>query len=335
MKLFVSSACRPSGIGNFPPGDLEKENAMTSDLTRRAMLAGGVGLAGAAGLGSAPASPTVRPKYYHVSQSTINYQAEFNAGKMDIFGFMDTCRALDLDGLDIHVGQLKSQIDRAYLKEVRRGCLNRGMPVASICVSTEFGRSAEAVPKELEKARIAMEAGMFLGAPILRTFVGSPPSPDKQEEAFRRGVEALRKTAEIGAELGMPVSLQNHSGLTSTGADMLRFHREVNHPNFTLLLDTGHFAGRNGPNGPKIPGTTYDDYYHSIEQVAPLTQFVRAKVYDLDESGREKWIDYDRVFGILRKVNFNGFISMIYEGKEDKSTVIPKAIRLLRSFVMS
>src|SRR4030095_17248206 len=119
---------------------------MTIDLTRRAMLAGGVGFAAAAGLAAAPANPTVRPKYYHVSQSTINYQAEFNAGKMDIYGFMDTCRALDLDGLDIHVGQLKSQTDRAYLKEVRRGCLNRGMPIASICVSTEYGRSAEAIP---------------------------------------------------------------------------------------------------------------------------------------------------------------------------------------------
>ena len=306
---------------------------MTNDLTRRAVLAGSVGLGAVKLAGAAP--PAARPKYYHVSQSSINYQAEFNAGKMDIYSFTDTCRNLDLDGLDIHVGQLKSQTDRAYLKEVRRGCLNRGMPIASICVSTEFGRSAEAVPREVEKARVAMEAGMFLGAPILRTFVGSPPSPDKQEEAFRRGVEALRKTAEIGAELGMTVSLQNHSGLTSTGADLLRFHREVNHPNFTLLLDTGHFAGRNGPNGPKIPGTSYEDYYHSIEQVAPLTQFVRAKVYDLDENGREKWIDYDRVFGILRKVHFNGFISMIYEGKEDKSMVIPKAIHLLRSYTMS
>ena len=133
----------------------------------------------------------------------------------------------------------------------------------------------------------------------------------------------------------MPVALQNHSGLTSTGDDMLRFYKEVNHPNFTLLLDTGHFAGRDGPNGPKIAGTGYEDYYHSIEQVAPLTQFVRAKVYDMTESGREQWIDYDRVFNILRKVHYNGFISMIYEGKEDKSKVIPIAIRFLRSFVMS
>jgi len=308
---------------------------MATELTRRAMLAGSVGLTGAAGLAGAATPPAARPKYYHVSQSTINYQAEVRSGKMDFFGFVDLCRSLDLDGLDIHVGQLKSQTDKAYLKQVRRGCLDRGMPIASICVSTEYGRSAEAIPAEIEKARLAMEVGMFLGAPILRSFVGSPPSPDKQEEAFKRGVDALRKTAEIGAELGMVVSLQNHSGLTSTGDDMLRFHKAVNHPNFTLLLDTGHFAGRNGPNGPKIAGTTYEDYYHSIEQVAPLTQFVRAKVYDLDENGRERWIDYDRVFAILRKVNYNGFISMIYEGQADKFATIPRGIRLLRSYTAS
>src|SRR5205085_3277399 len=110
------------------------------------MLGCSVAFTGAAGLAGAPANPVVRPKYFHMSQSSINYQAEFKSGKMDIFSFMDTCRALDLDGLDIHVGQLKSQVDRAYLKEVRRGCLNRGLPIASICVSTEFGRSADAAP---------------------------------------------------------------------------------------------------------------------------------------------------------------------------------------------
>src|ERR1044072_5347719 len=144
---------------------------MTTALTRRTMLTGGLGFSGAAALPGAPASPTVGAKYYHVSQSSINYQAEFDSGKMDIFSFMDTCRALDLDGLDIHVKQLKSQTDRAYLKQVRRACLDRGMPIASICVSTEFGRSAEAIPKEVEKARVAIDVGMLIGAPILRTFV--------------------------------------------------------------------------------------------------------------------------------------------------------------------
>ena len=301
-----------------------------SGLTRRGVLAGAAVLSGAAQSGAAAAEPVLK-KYYNVSCLTLSYGRMFSSGKMDIFSFLDGCRAMDLDGVDLHLQNLKN-LERGHLKEVRRRCLNLGLIISSACVTTEFGHSAEAIPKEIEKARQAMEVGMFLGAPILRVFVGSAPSESAREEAFRRGVDALRKCSEIGADLGMPVALQNHSGLTSTGDDMLRFYREVNHPNFTLLLDTGHFAGRDGPNGPKIAGLTYDDYYHSIEQVAPLTQFVRAKLYNLDASGREKWIDYDRVFGILRKVRYNGFISLVYEGQEDALAAIPRGARFLRSF---
>ena len=248
---------------------------------------------------------------------------------MDIFSFLTTCRALALDGADIHMTGLKNTA-RPHLKEVRRRALDMGLSVSCLGVSTEFGRSAEAVPKEIEKARAAIDVGMFLGAPVLRVFVGSAPSPDKTKEAFQRGVEALRKTAEIGAEAGMPIALQNHSGLTSTGDDMLAFYKAVDHPNFTLLLDTGHFAGRDGPNGPKVAGTTYDDYYRSLQQVAPIAQFVRVKFYEPDANGREKYIDYNRVLNTLRAVHYNGFLGIVYEGKEDETQAIPRCVRYMR-----
>jgi sugar phosphate isomerase/epimerase len=260
---------------------------------------------------------------------TLSYQNQFRAGKMDIFGFLSTCRAMNLDGADIHMSGLKNT-GRPHLKEVRRRALDGGLSISCLGVSTEFGRSAEAVPKEIEKAREAIDVGVFLGAPVLRVFVGSAPSPDKTKEAFQRGVEALRKTAEIGAEAGMPVALQNHSGLTSTGDDMLAFHKAVDHPNFTLLLDTGHFAGRDGGRGPKIAGTTYNDYYHSLEQVAPITQFVRVKFYEPDANGREKYIDYNRVLNILRAVHYNGFLGIVYEGTEDETQAIPRCVRFMR-----
>src|SRR2546426_421925 len=260
---------------------------------------------------------------------TLSYQNQFRAGKMDIFSFLTTCRALDLDGADIHINSLMNT-GRPHLKEVRRRALDMGLSISCLGVSTEYGRSAEAVPKELHKAQEAIDVGMFLGAPLLRVFVGSAPSPDKTKEAFQRGVEALRKTAELGAEAGMPVALQNHSGLTSTGGDMLAFHKAVGHPNFSLLLDTGHFAGREGPNGPKIAGTTYNDYYHSLEQVASLTQFVRVKFYEPDSTGREKHIDYSRVMNILRSVHYNGFLGIVYEGKESETQAVPRCVRYMR-----
>jgi sugar phosphate isomerase/epimerase len=182
-----------------------------------------------------------------------------------------------------------------------------------------------------------MEVGVILGAPVVRVFAGEAPSPREKEEAFRRAVDGLRKTSAIGAELGIQVALQNHSGLTCTGDGMLRFHREVNHPNFFLLLDTGYFAGRNGPNGcpPWFAGATYDDYYHSIEQVAPLARLVRAKFYEPEASGRERWIDYERVFRILRRANYRGFISLMWEGNGDAGVWIPRSARFLQSFRIS
>ncbi len=260
---------------------------------------------------------------------TLSYQNQFKAGKMDIFSFLTTCRGLDLDGVDIHMSGLKNTT-RAHLKEVRRRAFDMGLSISCLGVSTEFGRSADAVPKELEKAHEAIEVGMFLGAPVLRVFVGSAPSEDQTKQAFQRGVEALRKTAEMGAGAGMPVALQNHSGLTSTGDDMLAFYKAVDHPNFTLLLDTGHFAGRDGTRGPKIAGTTYNDYYHSLEQVAPIAKFVRVKFYEPDSGGREKYIDYKRVLNILRAVHYNGFLGIVYEGTEDETQAVPRCARFMR-----
>jgi len=263
---------------------------------------------------------------------SLSYQNQFKAGKMDLAGFIKTARTLDLDGVDLHMNHLKS-FDRIYLKQLRRICLDNGMSVPSFPVSTEFGMYPERINAEIEKCRVGMETGLFLGAPLVRVFVGSAPPNSNVDDAFKRGADALRRCAEIGADMGMVVALQNHSGLTSTGDDMLRFHKTVNHPNFSLVLDTGHFTGRDGPRGPKREGHTYADYYRSLEQVAPLAPFVRVKLYQVDEQGREKFIDYPRVFNILRGVHYNGFCSMVYEGTEDELAAIPRGARYLRKMV--
>jgi len=259
----------------------------------------------------------------------LSYQNQFKAGKMDLPAFIRTARSLGLDGVDLHMQHLKS-FDRIYLKQLRRLCLDNGLSVPSFPVSTEFGQFPERINAEIEKCRVGMETGLFLGAPLVRVFVGSTPAGGNAEDAFKRGVDALRRCAEIGADLGMVVALQNHSGLTSTGDDMLRFHTAVNHPNFALVLDTGHFTGRDGPRGPKQEGHTYENYYRSLEQVAPLAPFVRVKLYQVDEQGREKFIDYKRVFDILRGIHYNGHCSLVYEGTEDELEAIPRGARFLR-----
>ena len=191
------------------------------------------------------------------------------------------------------------------------------------------------LPAELDKAKEAIRVAMFLGAPTIRVFAGSPPKESEREEAFKRAIEGLRLAVEAGAEAGLPISLQNHNhgALARTGDDVLRFVREVNHPNLAIILDTGQFAGSRGASEAMPEELKGADFYKSISQIAPLARYVRAKVYSLDSAGREQWIDYERVFNILRSVHYHGLIDIVYEGKRDEKTEVARAVRFLRPYL--
>ena len=66
-------------------------------------------------------------------------------------------------------------------------------------------------------------------------------------------------------------------------------------------------------------------------ETAPLAVHVRCKIYRIT-SGREEWLDYPRIFKILRGVKYNGWLSIVYEGQdvEEEETAVPKAVAYLR-----
>ena len=77
-------------------------------------------------------------------------------------------------------------------------------------------------------------------------------------------------------------------------------------------------------------GNFLENPYSKLEMIAPYTSFVQAKTY----YGGGEWytldLDYKRIISILQKVNYQGYISLEYEGKEDAATAVPKSIEMLR-----
>ena len=59
--------------------------------------------------------------------------------------------------------------------------------------------------------------------------------------------------------------------------------------------------------GPKREGDTSETYYRSVEQVASIAPLVRVKPYQVHEQGRGRFIDYKRIFDILRAKHYNGY----------------------------
>ncbi len=266
-----------------------------------------------------------------ISNYSLNYASQLARGQMTIFDFLTLCRQLNLEGASLHINNLP-ELGTEYLKRVRRAYLDHGLSMAVFTVSTNFGQPESAHKREFEKALEAIRVGMFLGAPLLRVFAGSPPSEADREKAFDRAAAGIRKVCEEAAQAGLPVGLQNHNhnALCRTAAEVLRLIEKVNHPNLTFLLDTGQWAGSRGASGELRPA----DFLENIRQTASLARYVRVKFYNPGPDGSEPWIDYDKVFDILRSVHYQGFIDIVYEpGKtgEDIRTAIPRVVKFLRS----
>ena len=137
-----------------------------------------------------------------------------------------------------------------------------------------------------------------------------------EEEGFKWCIDAIRRCLAKAEECGVLLALENHWGLARTPEGLLRIIDAIPSPWLGVLMDTGNFL---------------ESPYEKLKQIAPKTVFVQAKTYN----GGGEWytleLDYKRIASILAEVNYSGYVSLEFEGKESPETAVPKSIALLRT----
>jgi sugar phosphate isomerase/epimerase len=266
---------------------------------------------------------------------SLSFKPEFAAKQMDDLKFIELCAMLELDGVDFNMSSFAS-LDKDHLKKIKKACLEHGLTIACVGVSNDFGRPANEQETVMKQVREGIETAQFLGAPVARLFAGNVKPGTKREDVWKRTVEGLKQSAAYGEKLGVMVGLQNHNhnGISSTGDDVLALLKEVDHPWCAHVLDTGQYLGSPGASGAQPDDAKTHDVYKSIERTAPKAVFVRAKLYRIG-SGKEEWLDYERIFKTLRGVKYNGFVCLVYEGWKDLDAMhaVPKGVKFLRGFL--
>ncbi len=268
---------------------------------------------------------------------SLSFQPQFRAKQMDDLAFIDLCGQLQLDGVDLNMSSLRS-LEPDHLRKIKKACLERGLSIACIGINNDFGRpprDQEAVDQDI---RTGIDAAQFLGAPVVRVFAGYVHEGDTRTAVWQRTVTGLRRASDYAAKAGIVAAVQNHNhnNVTRTGDDVVLLLKEVDHPWCAHMLDSGQYLGSRGAGGARPEDATQYDVYQSIEKTAALAVFVRAKLYRL-RRGKEEWLDYPRIFKILRRVKYNGFVSLVYEGWEDMDAMhaVPIGAKLLRDCLLS
>ena len=167
--------------------------------------------------------------------------------------------------------------------------------------------------RRIDEVKAAVDDAAYIGAPCVMVFAaGIPEATESSDALWFEMIASFQEVADYAADRGVFIGLHNHPPVDSpTGDDIIRILQDTDRDNLTFMLDTGRWKGSRGtpPMGVTDPDA---DIYEYMRQTAPYATYVRAKIYKID-SGREEWIDYNRVMEILSAVDFNGTMSIVYE----------------------
>ena len=270
-----------------------------------------------------------------LSVSSYSYW-HFKGDKYPIEKVIDHAASLGLDGIDVLHRQMASE-DRSYLHKLKKHAFVHG--IAMTCLSIHQGfvhPDAEELKKHIEHTKHCMELAAEMGIPCMRLNTGrwgtiksfdefmqkrgqEPALPGyTEDDAYKWCIDSIQQCMTRAEELGVLLALENHWGLGSTPEGMIRIMKAVDNPWLQLLMDTGNFL---------------EDPYEKLQMIAPYTCFVQAKTY----YGGGVWytlkLDYQRIIAILNNVNYNGYISIEFEGNESGESGVIKSVELLRSLI--
>jgi len=266
--------------------------------------------------------------------TSLSVQRALRSGQLDLHGLVDFCRELDLDGVDFNATTFTSE-DSAYLKDIKLHCLKHGLSIACLSISNDFARPVAELPVQVEMTKRWIDHALLLGAPQVRVFAGRVEDGRDRQAVWQEAVRCLKEVADYGYDRGVHVALQNHNhgALTEYGDDVLRLVQQAG-PHLGHVWDTGQYVGSPGASGAAQELGAQEVMYRSLQQTVHLATHVRLKVYRI-ETGAERWLDYPRIFAMLRGAGYNGFCSIVYEGPGDEKEALRRAVAYLRPFLAS
>lgn len=308
-----------------------------SQVSRRSVF-GAAAAAGAALFhGSASkasaASTATSPRRTRFAVSSYSFWQFKNQDLRSIETCIDLAAEWGFDGIEILEMQMTDTSNSTLQKLKQRAFVN-GLDLCGF--STHQGwvsPDAQRRRQNTEKTIRSIELAYALGIPTMRVNTGRwgtsgnfdelmanrgiEPTLEgyTEEDGFKWVIDGLSECLPTAEKCGVTLGLENHWGLGRTPEGVMKIVDAIDSPWLKTTLDTGNFL---------------EDPYDRLEMMADDAVLVQAKTY----YGGGMWytleLDYPRIARLLRKHNFNGYVSLEFEGKEDPRTAIPRSLDMLR-----
>ena len=217
----------------------------------------------------------------------------------------------------------------AEINALRRQAADEGVRIVAVAGEADFtSPDKEARAQRLESVKKQMQLTVQMGARVLRIFAGFVSEMEVRDETFQWVRDALEEVADYAEHLGVIVAVENHGGVTKTGAQCRWLLHGL----------------------PEIVGLNYDpaNFRHSGEDpLAALLVVENRVVYthwkDLKPSG-EQWqhcavgegiIAWQPIVQEVLDSGFEGYLAIEYEDTADVERGTRVSLENLKRFLES
>ena len=242
------------------------------------------------------------------------------ARRLSFEGWLRLCaEELRVGGVDIIAEQMPTRT-KAYWLATKKRCTDWQLTIVSLSPGNNFGRpTASARRAEVNNVIRWIDAAFVMGAPCLRIFAGWPPAGQAQA-LWPKMVQCIRQAAKAAQAAGVTLAVEPHNGggFLPDSRATLKLIRDVNSPWVRINLDTGNYHEA--------------DPYAGMDASLAYAPHVVAKIHRLNAAGEDTTLDYGKIFALLQRHRYRGFVTVEYEGPADERTAVPKAVAMLRRY---
>jgi sugar phosphate isomerase/epimerase len=276
-----------------------------------------------------------------ISVSMYSLASAIKKENWSIFDFIDYAAEISLDGVELLDFYWSDGGRDNEIQRVNQALKEKGLVVSAYDVSNNFVKeSAEDRRMETEKVLEGIETAKKLGTNIVRVFCGDLHGDLTYADGQSWIVEGLKQCAGKAEEEGVYLAIENHGLLAGKSEQVKEIIGKVNSPYVGSTFDTGNFL------------LVHEEPLHAFNRLKEEIVHVHFKDFRKKEASEslkgfkstqgveligtvpgDGQVDLASIVKGLKAANYQGFLSIEYEGHDDAKESNEEAVRRLKKLL--
>ncbi|WP_042458901.1 sugar phosphate isomerase/epimerase family protein [Neobacillus dielmonensis] len=263
------------------------------------------------------------------------------AGKMSILEFIDYAASIGVDGvelLDIYWNDEEMEIPQV-LSRVKE----KNLQVSAYDITNNFVKeSQEERDQETARVRKSVDIAKKLDTKVVRIFSGDVHQGISFEQGKQWIIEGLKESAKYAEEKGVLLGIENHGYFAGRSAQVAELIEAVGSPNVRSTLDTGNFLLVDENPKDAVTALKHDAVHVHFKDFIQVDstyeehafQSLAGKRYAGTAAG-EGNVDLHHVITELKSADYQGWLSVEFEGAGDAKQGTEKSVANLKTILLA